>query len=148
MKIALGADHRGVGYKNALAEKLRAGGHEVADLGTHDTEPTDYPDVAMAVAKHVVSGASERGILVCGSAVGVSVAANKVRGARAATCHDPYSAAQGVRHDDMNILCMGELVIGWKLAWEVTAAFLGATFSDEPRFQRRLDKVLAAEAKT
>lgn len=147
MRIAIGADHAGFSYKRRLVDDLRTAGHEVRDLGTHDEAPADYPDYAAAVAEAVAGGEAERGILVCGSAVGVSVAANKVPGVRAAVCHDTYSAGQGVEHDDMNVLCLGERVIGIEVARAVVRAFLGARFSAEPRHLRRLDKVKALESR-
>lgn len=147
MRLALGADHAGVGYKDLLVAELRAGGQEVVDVGTHGTDSVDYPDFALAVAERVASGEVERGIVVCGSAVGVCIAANKVPGVRAGVCHDTYSAAQGVDHDDMNVLCLGERVIGIALARAIVEAFLEAEFSDEPRHRRRLGKVLGIEAR-
>ncbi len=147
MKISIGADHAGVSYKRQLAEKLRAAGHTVIDLGTEGTDSVDYPDFAHAVATSVATKETERGILICGSAVGVSITANKVPGIRAGVCHDTYSAAQGVDHDDMNVLCLGERVIGIALAHAIVDAFLEADFSGAPRHQRRLDKVLAIEDK-
>ena len=147
MKLALGADHAGVGYKDALAAELREAGHEIVDVGTHGTDSVDYPDFAVAVAEQVARGDVERGIIICGSAVGVCIAANKVPGVRAGVCHDMYSAAQGVDHDDMNVLCMGERVIGIALARAITDAFLSAAFSAEPRHRRRLQKVLDIEAR-
>jgi ribose 5-phosphate isomerase B len=145
MKISIGADHAGVSYKRQLAEELRATGHTVIDLGTEGTDSVDYPDFAHAVATSVATEETERGILICGSAVGVSITANKVPGIRAGVCHDTYSAAQGVDHDDMNVLCLGERVIGIALAHAIVDAFLEANFSEAPRHQRRLDKVLAIE---
>ena len=145
MRVAIGSDHAGFAYKRELAELMRSTGFEVMDLGTHDTEPADYPDYAEKVALAVRNGEADRGVLICGSAVGVSVVANKVPGVRAGVCHDTYSAHQGVEHDDMNVLCMGERVIGIELAREVLRTFLGARFSDEERHRRRLDKVLAVE---
>jgi ribose 5-phosphate isomerase B len=120
-------------------------GHEVVDMGTHSTEPVDYPDFAEAVSEEVAGGGAERGILICGSGVGASVAANKVPGVRAATCHDTYSAHQGVEHDNMNILVVGARIIGIELAKEITRAFLGAEFSEEQRHRRRLGKVIDIE---
>jgi RpiB/LacA/LacB family sugar-phosphate isomerase len=119
--------------------------HEVLDLGTHSTKPVDYPDFAEAVGLAVRDGKVERGILVCGSGVGASVAANKIAGVRAGVCHDYYSAHQGVEHDDMNVLVMGGRVIGESVALELVRAFLGARYTNEPRHQRRLEKVLAIE---
>jgi len=147
MRIAMGADHAGYCYKSQLAAELAEEGHEVADLGTYGPEPVDYPDFAAAVAEVVASGGAERGILVCGSAVGVCVTANKVPGVRAGVCHETYSAHQGVEHDDMNVLCMGERVIGIEVAREVAAAFVRARYSGEDRHARRLAKVKAIEAR-
>lgn len=144
-RIAVGADHAGFRYKEILAERIRGRGYEVLDMGTDSEESVDYPDYARAVAEAVHEGRAERGLLVCGSAVGVSVAANKVPGVRAAVCHDTYSAAQGVEHDAVNVLCLGERVIGVEVARRVTDAFLGAEFSDAPRHRRRLEKVLDLE---
>ena len=146
MRIAIGADHAGVPLNSTVIAELRRLGHEVVDLGTHDPSlPDDYPDYAAAIAQEIINGRCERGILVCGSGVGVSVAANKVPGIRAALCHDTYSAHQGVEHDDMNILCMGARVIGPELMLEIVRAFVGAKFTGEERHVRRLGKVLAME---
>lgn len=145
MRVAVGSDHAGYRYKTDLAARLREAGHEVLDLGTDSEESVDYPDFARAVAEAVGEGRADRGVLVCGSAVGVTVAANKVPGVRAATCHDCYSARQGVEHDDLNVLCLGERVIGVELARAVLDAFLGARFSGEERHARRLGKVLDIE---
>lgn len=141
MRVAVGADHAGYRYKEMLAELLRELGHEVLDLGTNSAESVDYPDYARAVAEAVAGGRAERGLLVCGSAVGVSVAANKVPGVRAGVCHDCYSAAQGVEHDDMNVLCLGERIIGVELARALLRAFMAAEFTGAPRHRRRLEKV-------
>lgn len=145
MRIAIGADHAGYVLKQTLASYLRELGHEALDLGTHSEERVDYPDSAAAVGRAVVEGLAERGVVVCGSGVGAAVAANKLRGVRAATCHDTYSARQGVEHDDMNVLVLGARVIGPELAKEVVRAFLGARFSEGERYRRRLDKVRALE---
>jgi len=141
MRIALGADHAGYRYKSLLAGELQEAGHEVLDLGTDGPESVDYPDFAHAVARRVADGAADRGIVVCGSAVGVTVTANKVPGVRAGTCHDPYSARQGVEHDDMNVLCLGERVIGIEIARECVRSFLSARFSGAERHRRRLGKL-------
>jgi ribose 5-phosphate isomerase B len=126
---------------------LRSLGHEVVDAGAHSLEPEDdYPDIARDVAGRVTGGEADRGVLVCGSGVGASVALNKVRSIRASVCHDSYSARQGVEHDDMNVLCMGARVIGEEVAREIVAAFAGARFGGEERHRRRLAKVLAMEA--
>ncbi len=147
VKLAIGADHAGVSYKGTLAAELREDGHDILDVGTHGADPADYPDFANMVAELVAGGEVDRGILVCGSAVGVCIAANKVPGVRAGVCHDTYSARQAVEHDDMNVLCLGERVIGIALARVIAAAFLGAEFSDEGRHRRRLGKVLDIEAR-
>lgn len=145
MRIALSADHAGYVLKQELAAKLAQQGHDVLDLGTHSPAPVDYPDSAEAVATALRGGQAERGILVCGSGAGVSIAASKFPGIRAAVCHDTYTAHQAVEHDDMNVLCLGARVIGPALALEVSRAFLAAAFSAEERHQRRLDKINAIE---
>jgi ribose 5-phosphate isomerase B len=147
MRIALSADHAGFDMKRDLAAALAKAGHDVLDLGTHSTAPVDYPDCAEAVADAVREGHAERGIIVCGSGAGVSIAANKFPGIRAAVCHDTYTAHQAVEHDDMNVICVGARVIGFALAQEIVTTFLGARFSGEPRHQRRLDKILAIESR-
>ncbi len=148
MKIALGADHAGAELKNQLLETVRALGHEAIDFGGDGTDlKDDYPEYAEKVGEAIRAGEAERGILVCGSGVGVSVAANKIPGVRAAICHDTYSAHQGVEHDDMNVLVLGARVIGLNLAPELVRAFLGANFSGEERHVRRLDKVRQIEAR-
>ncbi len=145
MRVAIGADHAGYALKQELIPSLRADGHEVQDLGTHSPEPVDYPDISAAVGRAVVGGEAERGVLICGSGVGASVAANKLAGVRAGLCHDTYSAHQGVEHDDMNVLVLGSRVIGVELARELVRAFLNARFSHEPRHERRLAKIRALE---
>ena len=145
MRIALSADHAGYVLKQELAAKLAQQGHDVVDLGTHSLAPVDYPDSAEAVAAVLRDGQAERGILVCGSGAGVSIAASKFPGVRAAVCHDTYTAHQAVEHDDMNVLCLGARVIGPALALEVSLAFLAATFSGEERHRRRLNKINAIE---
>jgi len=144
-RVAVGSDHAGYQYKQVLADHLRDAGHEVIDLGTDGPQSVDYPDYARAVAEAVARGEAERGLLVCGSAVGVCMVANKVRGIRAGVCHETYSARQAVEHDDMNVLCLGERVIGIEVAREVADAFMAARFSDEERHRRRLNKLLAVE---
>lgn len=144
MKLAVAADHAGVDLKRELVSRLRA--HQVEDLGVWTRRAVDYPDLAREVALRVREGAARRGLLICGSALGVCVAANKVRGIRAAICHDTYSARQGVEHDDINVLCLGARVVGVELAWEVVRAYLGARFSGEARHRRRLAKIAAMEA--
>jgi RpiB/LacA/LacB family sugar-phosphate isomerase len=147
MKVAIAADHAGFELKGLLAPRLRERGHELLDLGTHDTQPVDYPDFAEAIGRALREQRAERGIIVCGSGVGVSVAANKIPGVRAGLCHDHYSAHQGVEHDDMNVLCMGARVVGAEVAVELAEAFLAARFTGEERHTRRLAKVLAMERK-
>jgi ribose 5-phosphate isomerase B len=146
MRILFGADHGGFALKQELAAHLRGAGHDIVDLGAHEYDSgDDYPDFALAVARAVAAGQGERGVIVCGSGVGACVAANKVRGVRAALCHDTYSAHQGVEHDDLNVLCLGGRIIGGALAREVVDAFVGAQFTGEERHRRRLQKVLDAE---
>jgi len=147
MRIAIGADHAGYSLKQAVARELARLGCQVVDKGTFNDDAVDYPDFAEAVGESVASGESERGVLVCGSGVGASVAANKVRGIRAAVCHDTYSAHQGVEHDDMNVLTLGARVVGPELALELVRAFVNARFSGEERHMRRLNKVLAIESR-
>ena len=148
MKVGFAADHAGAALKRELLRRVAEArpDDELVDLGGDGTDPTDdYPDFAKRIGKAVRDGVVERGILICGSGVGASVAANKLRGVRAAVCHDTYSAHQGVEHDDMNVLTLGARVIGDEPALECALAFLGASFSGEPRHRRRLDKVLAME---
>jgi ribose 5-phosphate isomerase B len=149
MRVAFAADHAGARFKDELLTRLAAAdsSHDYIDLGGDGSDPSDdYPDFAQRLGLAIRSGDADRGILVCGSGVGASVAANKMRGIRSAVCHDTYSAHQGVEHDDMNVLTLGARVIGPEPAFEVALAFLAAVFSGEPRHQRRLDKVLAIEA--
>ena len=151
MRIGFAADHAGAGLKRELLRRVAEARPEddLVDLGGDGTDPTDdYPDFAQRIGNAVHDGTVERGILICGSGVGASVAANKIRGVRAAVCHDTYSAHQGVEHDDMNVLTLGSRVIGSDAALECAIAYLRATFSGEPRHQRRLDKVLAIERAT
>lgn len=145
MKFAVGCDHAGFALKGSVIEVLRGLGHDCEDLGTYDTQPADYPDYALKVGLAVASGRCERGVVVCGSGVGASVAANKVPGVRSALCHDTFSARQGVEDDDMNVVCLGARVIGPALAAEVVRAFAAAKFSCAERHLRRLNKVLAIE---
>ncbi len=147
MKIAIASDHAGYDLKAALMQELAASGHEFLDLGTDSaTKSVDYPDFAVAMGVALMKGQAERGILICGSGVGASVAANKIPGVRAGLCHDHYSAGQGVEHDDMNVLVMGGRVIGIATARDLVSAFLAAKFTNEERHVRRLDKVKAIEA--
>lgn len=145
MRIAVGCDHAGFPLKAAAVAELKRLGHQVIDLGTHSVDPVDYPDFAQAVGEAIMRGEAERGLLLCGSGVGASVAANKIPGVRAATCHDTYSARQGVEDDDMNVLCLGARIIGPELALTVIRVWEGATFSNVERHKRRLDKVKAIE---
>ncbi len=144
-KFVVGCDHAGFALKGAVITELQALGLEVVDVGVHDETPVDYPDIAEVVARAVTTGDADRGVIVCGSGVGACVAANKVRGVRAGTCHDTFSAHQGVEDDDMNVLCLGGRVVGAQLAREIVRAFAGAVFSNEERFHRRLRKVIALE---
>jgi ribose 5-phosphate isomerase B len=141
MRVTLGSDHAGFELKQILLKHLQDHGHQVVDVGTDSTAPVDYPDFAEAVAGSVLRGDSERGILICGSGVGASVAANKIPGVRAGLCHDSYSAHQGVEHDDMNVLVLGARIIGTELARDLSLIFLNAHFTGEERHQRRLAKI-------
>lgn len=145
MKVVLAGDHAGFDLKQLVAGRLKEEGLEVIDLGTHDEQPSDYPDAARAIGEALATGRADRGILLCGSGVGASVAANKIKGVRAGLCHDTYSAHQGVEHDDINVLCLGSRVVGSALALEVIRAFLGASFSYDDRHVRRLNKVIEME---
>ena len=148
MKLAIAADHAGYLLKEEVRGYLERVGHETIDLGAFNTEPSDYPDFAEAVGRALQAGRAERGILICGSGVGVCVAANKMPGIRACMCHDHYSAHQGVEHDNMNVLVLGARIIGQELAFDLVSAFLNARFqSQEERFVRRLNKVKAIEAR-
>ena len=149
MKIGIAADHAGFEHKQKLVMQLREKGYEVEDYGAHEYDAADdYPDVVLPLAQAIAGGEVERGIAVCGSGVGVSIAANKVAGVRAALITETYSAHQGVEHDDMNLLCLGGRVIGPLLQWELVLAFLNARYGGEERFQRRLNKVIALEKET
>ena len=142
MKVAAAFDHRGVKLRERILEEIVRAGHEPLDLGTDSPEPkVDYPDKAREIGEAIGSGDAERGVLVCGSGVGASIAACKVAGIRAAICHDTYSAHQGVEHDDMNVLCIGSEVIGAELAGELVRTFLGARFDGGERYVRRLEKI-------
>ncbi|MBV9312105.1 MAG: RpiB/LacA/LacB family sugar-phosphate isomerase [Solirubrobacterales bacterium] len=145
MIVACGFDHAGVPLRARLLQEIESEGHEVLDLGTDRTDPVDYPDKALEVGHAVLEGRAERGIIVCGSGAGVSVAACKMRGIRAATIHDTYTAHQGVEHDDLNVLCLGGRVIGAELAAEVVREFLRARFSGVERHVRRVAKVAEIE---
>jgi ribose 5-phosphate isomerase B len=149
LKLVIASDHAGFSLKEELCANLAAAGHEVVDLGAFVCEPEDdYPDFAVKVGEAINAGVAPRGILICGSGVGVCVAANKIPGIRAGICHDVYSAHQGVEHDDMNVLVLGARIIGSALAIDLVHAYLGAKFQgQESRFERRFKKVLAIEAK-
>jgi ribose 5-phosphate isomerase B len=147
MKIAIGADHGGHPLNERIIADLGKAGHEIVDFGTHDgSRPDDYPDYALAVGQTVQNGDADVGILICGSGVGAAVAANKLRGIRAALCENTYSAHQCREHDDCNVLCLGARVTGVELALEIVRAFVGARFTGEERHRRRLRKVLEIEA--
>jgi ribose 5-phosphate isomerase B len=146
MRVAVAFDHRGVKLRGRVLELLGELGHEAVDLGTDAADPpVDYPDKAREVGEALADGRAERAILVCGSGVGASIAASKLRGVRAAICHDVYSAHQGVEHDDMNVLCLGSEVVGAELAADLVRAYLGAEFDGGERYVRRLEKVAAME---
>lgn len=147
MKIAVAADHGGYPLKGMIVEWLKAAGHEVLDLGAHQYDKADdYPDFARYVGQAIQHKQADRGIILCGSGVGAVITANKMKGIRACLCHDTYSAAQGVEHDDMNVLCLGARIIGDELAKVLIDAFINARFSGEERHRRRLEKLLAIEA--
>ena len=146
MIVAVGADHAGFALKSEIVDWLREEGHQVNDLGAFNLDPDDdYPDFALSVASSIQSGRADRGIIICGSGIGATIVANKVTGIRAGTCHDTYSARQGVEHDDMNVICMGARVIGSEVAKEVVLAFVAATFSGEDRHMRRVEKIRKLE---
>ena len=145
MKIIIAADHAGFEYKNILLKDIQDQGYEVIDIGTFNKEPDDYPDRAAEIAHAIQNKKGKRGIIICGSGVGVSVAANKFKGIRAGVCHDTYSAHQCVEHDNVNVLCLGERVIGIELAREIIFTFLKAEFSNAPRHKKRLDKITDIE---
>jgi RpiB/LacA/LacB family sugar-phosphate isomerase len=145
MRVVVGADHRGLELKDALAAALRDDGHEVLDVGTNSTGSVDYPDIAVKLGAAIQEGRAERGVFVCGSGVGACIAANKLRGIRAGQTHDTYSAHQGVEHDDMNVICLGSRVVGDALALEIVRTFIGATFLARDQYERRLKKVKAMD---
>ncbi len=146
MRIALGSDHAGFALKEHLATWLAESGHAVYDLGTHSPDSVDYPDYAASVSQAVLDGRADRGVVVCGSGAGASIAANKLRGIRAAVAHDVYTAHQMVEHDDVNVLCLGSRVIGDSLAEDLVSTFIVAEFSREERHVRRVEKIRALEA--
>jgi len=146
MRISVAADHNGYELKNEISEILKRAGHDVIDIGPHSLDPLDdYPDYAKPLAESVSSGETNRGIMVCGSGVGASVAANKIKGVRAAVCHDIYSAHQGVEHDNMNVLCLGSRIVGTEVVRELVSAFISAVYTNEERHARRLNKVIEME---
>ena len=147
MRIAIACDHAGFPIKDEIVNLVENLGHEVEDLGTFDQEPVDYPDSAEKAARAILSGQTERAILLCGSGVGVCIAANKFKGIYAGTCHDTYSAHQGVEHDKMNVLCLGARIVGVELAKEIVKNFVGASFSNEERHIRRVKKIQEIEIK-
>ena len=145
MKLVIGSDHAGFPMKAELLAFLKEGGHEIEDVGSYDPNPVDFPDIARALTGKVKSGEAERGIMVCGTGVGASIAANKVKGIRAAVCHDIHSAHQSVEHDDVNVMCIGAKIVGAWLARDLIEAFLGAEFSTNEDFRRRVAKLAAME---
>ncbi|MBI4464366.1 MAG: ribose 5-phosphate isomerase B [Acidobacteria bacterium] len=145
MRIVIGADHAGFELKKPIVKQIESAGHTVTDVGTHNDDPVDYPDLARAVCQAILQGKADLGIVICGSGIGASVAANKFPGIRAAVSHDTYSARQGREHDDVNVLCLGARVIGPALAQEIVAIWLQAVFSGLPRHQRRLEKIAEIE---
>src|ERR1700730_13916456 len=148
MRIVIGSDHAGYEMKEKIVDAVKKFGYEVTDVGTHEPDkPDDYPDFAQLVAQKIQAEEADRGIVICGSGVGVSVAANKFKGIRAAVCHDHYSAHQGVEHDDMNVLVLGARIVGLQVALDLSEAFLTARFSNEDRHVRRLNKIKEIESK-
>jgi ribose 5-phosphate isomerase B len=145
MRIAVGCDHAGFPLKDRIIREIKAGGHEVVDVGAFDEQPSDYPDFARSVGEAILAGQAERGVVVCGSGVGASIAASKIPNVRAALCHDTFSARQGVEDDDMNVLCIGARVIGPELASDILRAYLTASFSQLERHSRRLSKIRQIE---
>lgn len=145
MRIAVAADHAGFSVKDEVIHLVQIMGHDVIDLGTYNQEPVDYPDYAAKVGRAIQEQQAERGILICGSGVGVCVAANKLKGVFASVCHDTYSAHQGVEHDNMNVLCLGSRIIGIELIKELVKTFLSTKFIEEERFIRRVEKVKKLE---
>lgn len=146
MRLVIGSDHAGWTLKKTVIEHVRSLGHEVVDAGSFDEKPVDFPDIARAVAQKVTSGEAERGIMVCGTGVGASIAANKMKGIRAAVCHDIHSAHQSVEHDDVNVMCIGAQIVGPWLAQDLISSYLEATFSTDEDFRRRVEKLHAMDA--
>jgi ribose 5-phosphate isomerase B len=148
MRLVVGSDHAGWLLKKNVLEHLAALGHDVVDVGSFDDQPVDFPDIARGVAAKVISGEAERGIMVCGTGVGAAIAANKMKGIRAAVCHDVHSAHQGVEHDDVNVMCLGAQIVGPWLARDLITAFLAARFSTDADFRRRVAKLHDMDAGT
>ena len=147
MRLVIGSDHAGWALKGAVVDHIQKLGHEVVDVGSHDDRPVDFPDIARAVAAMIISGEVERGIMVCGTGVGASIAANKMKGIRAAVCHDVHSAHQSVEHDDVNVMCIGAQIVGPWLAADLVTAYLQARFeSKDEDFRRRVEKLHAMDA--
>jgi len=141
MRLVVGSDHAGFSLKRSVLDHLAALGHEIEDVGSFDDEPVDFPDIARKVAQAITTGRAERGLLVCGTGVGASIAANKMKGIRAAVCHDVHSAHQSVEHDDVNVMCIGAQIVGAWLANDLITAFLDAKFSTDADFRRRVAKL-------
>jgi len=146
MRLVIGSDHAGWRLKSDVIEHVRALGHEVVDVGSYDDNPVDFPDVARKVGEKITSGEADRGLMVCGTGVGASIAANKMKGIRAAVCHDVHSAHQSVEHDDVNVMCIGAQIVGPWLAKDLITAFLAAEFSTDEDFRRRVEKLHAMDA--
>ncbi|MFC5067126.1 ribose 5-phosphate isomerase B [Flaviflagellibacter deserti] len=146
MKVVIGSDHAGWSLKSTVVDYLRSLGHDVVDVGSFDDKPVDFPDIARTLAGKVTSGEAERGIMVCGTGVGASIAANKIKGIRAAVCHDIHSAHQSVEHDDVNVMCIGAQIVGPWLAKDLISSYLSAEFSTEEEFRRRVDKLHQMDA--
>ena len=145
MRIAIAADHAGFPIKDEVINYVQSAGHDVIDLGTYNQEPVDYPDYALKVGRAIQDNQSDMGIVICGSGVGATIAANKIKGVYACVCHDTYSAHQGVEHDNMNVLCLGSRILGIELVKEIVSAFLAAKFIHDGRFLRRFEKICALE---
>jgi ribose 5-phosphate isomerase B len=146
LKIIVGSDHAGFALKSKIIEHVRLRGHDVEDIGCYDASPVDFPDIGRLVARGVLEGGFDRGLMVCGTGVGASIAANKVRGIRAAVCHDVHSAHQAVEHDDVNVMCIGAQIVGTWLACDLLDAFLNAVFSTDEEFRRRVKKLSEMES--
>jgi ribose 5-phosphate isomerase B len=145
MRIVIGSDHAGFPLKGAIAAHISGLGHEVTDAGSYNPAPVDFPDIAKEVTRSILAGTADRGIMVCGTGVGAAIAANKVKGIRAAVCHDVHSAHQSVEHDDVNVMCIGAQIVGAWLAADLVTAFLNADFSTEEEFRRRVAKLAEME---